>query len=119
MVTLSDITSVHWQLALNNAGVVEGEADIHQSIRIILGTPKGSVPHRPDFGSNIADYIDYPILDAIPHVVREAADAVARWEPRCTLVKVIPSVSLAQLVVRVQWRLADGVERQTDVVVRG
>ena len=51
--TLSDISSVHWQPALKSLDVVEAEADIDQAIRVILGTPKGSDPHRPDFGSNI------------------------------------------------------------------
>ena len=34
----------HWQLALGGDGVVQQMADVHQCIRIILTTPKGSDP---------------------------------------------------------------------------
>ncbi|MGV2287274.1 GPW/gp25 family protein [Trinickia sp. YCB016] len=115
MTRLSDITSIHWQPALQGFGVVEAQADIDQSIRIILGTPKGSDPHRPDFGSDLQRYLDYPVAQAIPHVVRETVEAVRRWEPRCELVKVIPSSEGSQLTLRVQWKLADGIQRETEV----
>lgn len=118
MTTLAEITSAHWQPALKRDGVVEGVADIDQAIRVILSTPKGSDPHRPDFGSDLLLYLDRPIDQAIPHVVRESVEAIRRWEPRCQLIKVIPSVDEAHLTLRVQWRLADGVLRETEVEVR-
>ena len=50
----TSITSAHWQPALDTpGGVVEGLRDIDQAIRIILTTPRGSDPHRPEFGSDI------------------------------------------------------------------
>ncbi len=115
MTRLSEISSVHWQPALRQPGVVEGIADIDQAIRVILGTPKGSDPHRPNFGSNIHRYIDHPVRVAIPHVVREAVEAIRAWETRCTLVRVTPVVDDAQLVLRVVWKLADSVLRETEV----
>ncbi len=115
MTRLSDISSVHWQPALKSLDVVEAEADIDQSIRVILGTPKGSDPHRPDFGSNLHLYLDYPIDQAVPHLVRETVEAIRLWEPRCELVKVTPSIEEAQITLRVQWKLADGVKRETEV----
>ena len=115
MTRLSDISSVHWQPALKSLDVVEAEADIDQSIRVILSTPKGSDPHRPDFGSNLHLYLDYPIDQAVPHLVREAVEAIRQWEPRCELVKVTPSIEEAQITLRVQWKLADGVKRETEV----
>jgi hypothetical protein len=42
---------------LGRNGFVEGIEDIRQSIRIILETPQGSDPLRPEFGSNIYQYI--------------------------------------------------------------
>lgn len=95
--------------------MVEAEADIDQSIRVILGTPKGSNPHRPDFASNLHLYLDYPIDQAVPHLVRETVEAIRQWEPRCELVKVTPSIEEAQITLRVQWKLADGVKRETEV----
>ncbi|MHA6912989.1 GPW/gp25 family protein [Ralstonia pseudosolanacearum] len=119
MTRLSDISSVHWQPALNSFDVVEAVADIDQSIRVILGTPKGSDPHRPDFGSNNHLYLDYPIGQAVPHLVRESVEAIRQWEPRCEVVKVTPSVNPsdneARVRLRVQWRLADGVLHETEV----
>ena len=70
MTRLSDISSVHWHPALKSLDVVEAEADIDQSIRVILGTPKGSNPHRPDFASNLHLYLDYSIDQAVLCLVR-------------------------------------------------
>ncbi|WP_231643064.1 GPW/gp25 family protein [Ralstonia syzygii] len=83
MTRLSDISSVHWQPALKSYDLVEAERDIDQAIRVILGTPKGSDPHRPDFGSNLQLYLDYPIDQAVQHLVRESVEAIRQWEPRC------------------------------------
>ncbi|KVC63488.1 baseplate protein [Burkholderia ubonensis] len=115
MTQLSEITSVHWQPALNGDGVVEGVDDIAQAIRLILGTPQGSDPHRPEFGSKLHLYIDMPIDRATPHVVRESVEAIRRWETRCEVIRVIPSISESRETIRVQWRLADGVIRETEV----
>jgi phage baseplate assembly protein W len=113
---LADTTiSLHWQPALSSPGIVEGAADVEQAIRIILGTPKGSDPHRPDFGSNVWRYIDWPALDAVPHVVREVSEAVRKWEPRCTLIRAVPTVDGPHVTVNVLWKLAPGIERETKV----
>ena len=69
-------TSVFWQPALQAPGeIVRGLDDIRQAIQIILRTPRGSDPHRPEFGSNLHLYIDWPVDRAIPHVVRESVEA--------------------------------------------
>ena len=83
MANLQDIKSVDWQPKLNEIGsVVEGAGDIDQCIRIILMTRKGSDPHRPEFGSDIWQYIDAPVNIAIPNIIREAMDAINIWETR-------------------------------------
>ena len=72
------ITSIDWSSKLNGLGeVVEGLDDIRQCISIILGTQKGSLPHRLDFGSDLWKYIDLPPSVAKPHIIREAAQAIA------------------------------------------
>ena len=112
----TSITAAHWQPALGTSGeAVEGLRDIDQAIRIILTTPKGSDAHRPDFGSDLHLYIDWPTNRVAPHLVREAVDAIRRWETRVSVVQVLVSIDGAHITVRVQWRVADGVPQLTEV----
>ena len=102
----------HWQLALGgdgpDNGVVQQMADVRQSIRIILTTPKGSDPLRPEFGCDAGNYLDLPLDAARPHIVREVREALA-WEPRVTVSGVTVSQGKEQsgghAVVRVTWSL--------------
>ena len=96
--------------------MVDGLRDIDQSIRIILTTPKGSDAHRPDFGSDLHLYIDWPVNRVTPHLVREAVDAIRRWENRVTLVQVQVGIEEAQVFLRVQWRVADDIPQLTEVI---
>lgn len=95
-----------------------GLDDIWQAIQIILRTPRGSDPHRPEFGSNLHLYIDWPIDRAIPHVVRESVDAIRRWEPRCQLMSVKPAVDGEHLTLRVSWKGSDGQPRTQELLWR-
>ncbi|KRP97490.1 baseplate protein [Pseudomonas lactis] len=111
-----NITAAHWQPALGTSGeVVEGLRDIDQAIRIILTTPKGSDAHRPEFGSDLHLYIDWPTNRVTPHLVRESVDAIRRWESRVSVVQVQVSIDDEHVTVRVQWRVADGVAQLTEV----
>ncbi len=115
-IAYTTITSAHWQPALGTPGeVVEGLRDIDQAIRIILTTPRGSDPHRPEFGSDIHLYIDWPTNRVVPHLVREAVDAIRRWETRVTVVQVLAEIEEHHIMLRVQWKVADGVIQQTEV----
>ncbi|WP_122300365.1 GPW/gp25 family protein [Pseudomonas syringae] len=110
------INAAHWQPALGRPGeIVEGLRDIDQAIRIILTTPKGSDPHRPEFGSNLHLYIDHPVNRVTPHLVREAVDAIRRWETRASVVQVTVAIDDSHITMRVQWRVADGIEQLTEV----
>lgn len=69
------------QLKLNTFGeVLEGPEDLKQRVKLILETPKGSLPHDPEFGSNIWRYADKPFNIAKPFVIAEAVKALRRWE---------------------------------------
>lgn len=106
----------HWQPALEGDGFVEGLQDIQQCISNILTTPVGSQPLRPDFGSNLHLYIDWPINRARPHIVRETVDALRKWEKRITVTRVnVEQAGDARLVLTVFFKLADGVERSLEV----
>lgn len=108
---VKQIAALHWQPRLDKYGeVVEGIDDITQCIRIILTTPKRSDPHRPEFGCDAWQQIDLPVPEAVPHLVRTALEAIARWEPRAEVVNVTPVFDTAgdgaTVTLRVEWRLA-------------
>ena len=107
--SFKQITAIDWSSKLGSLGaVVEGVEDIRQCISIILGTQKGSLPHRPEFGSDLWRYIDLPPAAAKPHIIREAAQAIARWETRADVqsIDLRPS-SLAHYLLIVTWKPAD------------
>jgi phage baseplate assembly protein W len=128
-ITLADIQSADWSLKLGAIGqVVQGVADVDQCIAIILTTPRGSDPLRPTFGADIWSFLDYPIDEALPAVVREITAAIPAWEPRVQLlgVNVLPVLDSgaqagAQLTITVTWQLklagAPGAPSRTQVVL--
>uniref|UniRef100_UPI000469C759 GPW/gp25 family protein n=1 Tax=Pseudomonas sp. PH1b TaxID=1397282 RepID=UPI000469C759 len=71
--------------------------------------------HRPEFGSNIHLYIDWPVNRVTPHLVREAVDSIRQWEPRVSVVQVQVTIEGSQVTLRVQWRVAAGVTQLTEV----
>ncbi len=119
-ITLADITSADWSLALDQPGepgsgignVVQGIADVNQCIRIILTTPKGSDPLRPTFGADLWRYLDAPMNSVIPAIVTEVASAITLWEPRVKVISAIAAPvfdasaqSGARLSLNVTWQL--------------
>ncbi|MEX3629049.1 MAG: GPW/gp25 family protein [Burkholderia sp.] len=120
----SDITAIQsrfFQIALSTrpsagSGVLLADAlgmvvtdvdDIAQCIDIILHTPLGADPLRPDFGGDVDRYLDYPINMARPHIAREIRTALSRWEPRLNLVQVAVNPSdVAKLDVGIAWQIA-------------
>lgn len=63
---------------------------LRQSIRDILSTPVGSRVMRRDYGSNIFRLIDAPMNRAtLLNIYAATAEAIARWEPRFRLQKVV------------------------------
>lgn len=112
----TSITATHWQPALGTSGqVIEGLREIDQAIRIILITPKGSDPHRPEFGSNLHRYLDWPTNRITPYLVRESVDAIRQWEPRVTLAQVQIQPHAQQVFVRVKWCVAGQRPQFTEV----
>ena len=120
MIVVTDIQATDWSVALGDYGnVVTYVDDIAQCINIILGTPKGSDPLRPEFGSDLWKYIDHPFDRALPHLVRESIDAIATWEPRVEIISVMPSIgdTLGSVIILIEWRLSLGAPSQTTQVV--
>lgn len=80
--------SLHWQSSLTSDGIVEGFGDVEQAIRIILSTPKGNVPHRPEFGCDVMPLIDGNFDDVAPLFIARATDAILANEPRVQSLKI-------------------------------
>lgn len=121
MTPITEITARDWQLAIGQPGdVVSDLDDIQQCIRVILTTPKGTDPLRPEFACDLWRYIDWPIDKAGPHLVREAWDAIETFEPRIELVSITPRLGdeASQIVLRIVWRLrGQTAKNSTEVTV--
>ena len=83
--------------------VAEGFEDINQCIAIIILTRKGSIPHRPTFGSDVNKYVDYPINIASPHIIREVTDAITLWETRIKLNSVKVKLDNSKINIQIEW----------------
>ena len=120
--TLADIQSADWSLALDSTeggasgsglgNVVQGVDDVAQCIAIIFSTPLGSDILRPDFGADLWHYIDRPINQSLPAIVRDVTDALERWEPRVDLISVSATKVIdgseqsgAKLNLTIVWQL--------------
>ncbi len=119
-ITLSDIKSADWSLMLDSArqpgsgigSVVTGVADVDQCIAMILTTPKGTDVLRPTFGTDLWRYIDAPINEAGPAVVREVTQSITQWEPRVKVLSVTATPTAenvtqagAHVEITVAWQL--------------
>lgn len=108
MTNLNEITYVDWQCKLNEiGGIAEGVNDINQCIAIILETPKGSDPHRPEFGSDILKYVDYPVSEAKANIIRETIDAITKWETRIDIKNTSVEINCEEIFIKVEWTLKD------------
>lgn len=66
-----------------------GSAHLAQSINDILSTPLGTRVMRRDYGSQLADLIDWPLNNATRlQAYAAVAIALMRWEPRIRLSRV-------------------------------
>lgn len=107
MATLSQIKSAIWSLSLNGGGAIaEGVTAIRQAMMIILRTTKGSDPLRPDFGSNISLYVDQPATNSAL-IIMAIREALATWEPRVTVSRIVKRIELSELFIDVHFSLTD------------
>ena len=118
-ITLADITSADWSLALDSSTpsglpgsgigqVVQGIADINQCIYVILSTPRGSDPLRPTFACDLWRLLDTPINFARPALVNEIVTNVTKWEPRVRVLSVIVNLvpgTQSNLEIAITWQL--------------
>lgn len=110
---LKNITSSNWQLSPTVYGKVdEGIDDINSCIGNALKTPLGSDCLRPWFGSGIYKFVDKPLNQSIPSIMKEITDAVKICEKRIILTKVTFTLNpdLAKVPggnFSILWQLSD------------
>lgn len=71
---------------------LSGIEHLRQSVRDILTTPIGSRVMRRDYGSRLYELVDAPLnRSTIIDIIAATAEAIARWEPRFRVTRVVPS----------------------------
>jgi uncharacterized protein len=89
--------------------VAEFEDDIHQAIRIILGTAKGERVMRPDFGCGIHELV-FEVMDTttLTRVETAVREALTKYEARIQLMSVAVDPFYAaegKLLVEIDYRV--------------
>ena len=109
--TINDIKSKDWGFDIEKLGaVVEDISDINQCIYIILMTVKGTDPLRPDFGCDIFKWIDRPVNEAIPNMIKEAVLAINKYEPRVVVTRIVPKIDVSNVSLRIEWETVSSTE---------
>lgn len=73
----------------NTGKLIGGEEHLRQSIRRIIGTPIGTYPLQPAFGSRVPDLIDKPMTDETILLINSSiVEALYKWEERIQSVEV-------------------------------
>ena len=76
--------------ATGGVALVTGDREIHQAIRIILGTARGERPMRPEFGCRIHDHVFGPAsATTAGQIAFDVREALERWEPRIEVTEVL------------------------------
>lgn len=97
--------------------ILGGREHLHQSIKDILTTPKGTRVMRRDYGSNFPRLVDNPInSELILKIYAETADALRRWEPRFQIKRIISKVSQGQVTLSLYGKY---LPTDTDIVLDG
>jgi phage baseplate assembly protein W len=112
--TSTDFLGRGWAypLRLDGSGafaLAEGEDDVDQAIRLILGTAPGERPMRPEYGCAIHDLI-FDSIDAslAGRAAIEVRSSLTRWEPRIevTDVRAAPHpVDSHVLLISIEYRV--------------
>jgi phage baseplate assembly protein W len=88
---------------VSNAGsidIAEYEADVAQSVLIILGTNPGERVMRPDFGAGLNDFVFEPVNTATMHAIAtQVQESLVDWEPRIDVLQVNVTADPNQLNV--------------------
>ena len=95
---------------------MQGLRDISQCIYIIATTVKGSDPLRPEFGSDIRQYLDRP-ASQVPAMIRAITQAIEIWETRVRITRVSYKVDVSHITFQIEWTTLAGVAGDTNVTI--
>ncbi|HEY4023585.1 MAG TPA: GPW/gp25 family protein [Pseudonocardiaceae bacterium] len=95
MNSASDFVGRGWSfpLRLDGSGsfaLTEGDEEIEEAIRLVLGTAYGERSMRPEYGCGIHDLV-FDTMDAglAGRIAAEVRASLLRWEPRIEVVSVL------------------------------
>jgi phage baseplate assembly protein W len=112
--TAREFLGTGWRFPIepDRSGALElsrAEADIRDSLRIIIGTSKGERVMRPDFGCGIHDHVFATVNAATRNRIESSVEeAVIRWEPRVEVLSVETSteeLSEGKLLIHLEYRV--------------
>ncbi|RAJ00479.1 gene 25-like lysozyme [Chitinophaga skermanii] len=68
--------------------LVDGINTIRQCIYLILTTSKRSDPFRPQFGCDAKNYLDLPVVEAVPKMKNAILESLTIWENRISVQRI-------------------------------
>lgn len=120
---LSEIISKDFQMRLYGVSgdVVVDDDDVSQCLAVIVMTRPGEVPHEPEFGCDLWEYVDRPVNEVQLFVSTAVINAVRRWEPRVEVFGVAYeySAEFSGLAVEVKYRRLDNLTERVLVLPVG
>lgn len=120
---LSEIISKDFQMRLygKSGEVVVDDDDVSQCLAVIVMTRPGEVPHEPEFGCDLWEYVDRPVNEVQLFVSTAVINAVRRWEPRVEVLGVAYeySADFSGLAVEVKYRRLDNLTERVLVLPVG
>lgn len=103
--------------ANGRVALVAGVQEIEESIRIILGTPKGQRPLRPEFGCQIYDLLFAPNdANTAGLAVYYVEQALGMWEPRIRLLEVragLDPQAPERLLISIEYEIKATLDRRS------
>jgi uncharacterized protein len=109
---------ISFPVTLDATGAIQlssGQANIQQSIYIILGTQYGERVMRPTFGCNLKSLVFAPNNQQTAALARQyVLDGLQQWEPRIAVhsVTATPSPADSQLLITISYSIKPSLDPQ-------
>lgn len=123
MIEINELLSSDFQMRLygTSGEVVVDDDDVSQCLAVIVMTRPGEVPHEPEFGCDLWEYVDRPVNEVQLFVSTAVINAVRRWEPRVEVLGVAYeySAEFSGLALEVKFRRLDNLTERVLVLPVG